>query len=279
MIVKTILNNNALLITLEDGSEAIVRGKGLGFSFKKNDVITNQDFETLYVLANFDEKNKYSELIGHISEDYIQVAEDIILFAREKLDMTFPLTAVVGLADHISFAVELFHKGIVIQNALGLIVSQVHTKEYEIGRYGLHLLKVNLGIDFPDEEAGNIAMHIVNYSRPERKLDDVVLSAKAIKDIVNIVRYHFMDINLNTSSLSYSRFLTHLQFFVERIISKNYTDDGVSEIYDQVSLRYPEAMSCAVKIGDYISRTFSTNIGHDELVYLTLHINKLIKIM
>lgn len=262
---------------MKDGSEAIVRGKGLGFNFKKNDVITSQDFENLYILANKEEKNQYSELIGNISETYIQIAEDIITFAQKILDIEFPLTAVVGLADHLSFAVERFQKGLVIQNALSLIISQIYTKEFEIGEYGLHLLKVKIGVDFPDEEIGNIAMHIVNYSRAERKLDDVVQSTKAIKDIMNIVCYHFMNIHLDTSSLAYSRFLTHLQFFIERIISNNYFDDGISGIYEQVGERYPESMECAIKIRDYVSRTFSTNIGNDELVYLTLHINKLVR--
>lgn len=103
MKVNTILNNNALLVTLEDGSEAIVRGKGLGFTFKKNDAIYNQDFEHLYVLASNEEKSQYGELIDNIAEENIQLAEEIISFASKKLNISFPLTAVVGLADHISF--------------------------------------------------------------------------------------------------------------------------------------------------------------------------------
>lgn len=277
MKVSTILNNNALLITLEDGSEAIVRGKGLGFKFKKNDAISNQDFENLYVLASNEEKNQYSELIDSIAEENIQLAEEIINFASKKLDIIFPLTAVVGLADHISFALERFQKGLVIQNALSIIVSQIHPTEYEIGKYGLHLIRLKLGIDFPEEEASNIAMHIVNYSQSETNLNEVVQSTKAIKDIVNIVRYHFMDIELDTTSLAYSRFLTHLQFFVQRIVSNTYFDDGVSEIYDQIESRYPSAMECSGKISDYIQNSFRIQIGKDELVYLALHINKLLR--
>lgn len=277
MKVSTVLNNNALLVTLEDGSEAIVRGKGLGFKFKKNDAISNQDFETLYVLASNEEKNQYSELIDNIAEENIQLAEEIISFASKKLAITFPLTAVVGLADHISFALERFQKGLIIQNALSIIVSQIHPTEYEIGKYGLHLIKVKMGIEFPEEEASNIAMHIVNYSQTESNLNEVVQSTKAIKDIVNIVRYHFMDTDLDTTSLAYSRFLTHLQFFVQRIVTNTYFDDGVSEIFDQIANRYPSALDCARKISDYVYSNFGIQAGKDELVYLALHINKLLR--
>lgn len=277
MKVNTILNNNALLVTLEDGSEAIVRGKGLGFTFKKNNAIYNQDFEHLYVLASNEEKSQYGELIDNIAEENIQLAEEIISFASKKLNISFPLTAVVGLADHISFALERFQKGLVIQNALSIIVSQIHPTEYEIGKYGLHLIKVKLGVEFPEEEAGNIAMHIVNYSQTESNLNEVVQSTKAIKDIVNIVRYHFMDTDLDTTSLSYSRFLAHLQFFVQRIVTNTYFDDGVSEIYEQIASHYPLALSCAVKISDYIQNSFKIQVGKDELVYLSLHINKLVR--
>lgn len=277
MRVRTILNNNALLILMDNGSEAIVRGKGLGFNFKKNDEITSQDFETLYVLASSEEKSQYSELINNISEEHILVAEEIISFASKKMCIDFPLTAVVGLADHLVFALERFDKGIVIQNVLGIIVSQMYPTEYEIGKFGLHLLNLKFGKEFPEEEASNIAMHIVNYSQKESNLTDVVQSAKAVKDIVNIVRYHFMDITIDTTSLSYSRFLTHLQFFIQRIVSNNYFDDGVSDIFEQISERYPSAMECARKISDYAEKTFDVMIGNDELVYLTLHVNKLIR--
>lgn len=275
MIVETILNNNALLVKSAEEVEAIVRSKGIGFKYKKGDKLNQSDIEKIYYLEGELEKNNYRALLDNLPSEYLDVSDKILSYASEMLNTKYPLSAAIALTDHLAFAIERSRNNIVIQNMMSLLVEQLHPKEFQIGKYGIHLISVELGILLPAEEAGNIALHLLNYSNENKNMTEMMASTKAIKDIVNIVRFSFIE-PIDEDSLNYSRFLTHLQFFVQRIVTGTYFGDNAEEIYSQISKKYVDAFNCAKRIKEYILKTFSIEIGQEEIVYLTVHINRLI---
>lgn len=275
MIVETILNNNALLVKSCEKGEAIVRSKGIGFKYKKGEELNQSDIEKIYYLENELDKNNYRALLNNLPANYLDVADKILSYASKRLMIDFPLSAAIALTDHLAFAIERSKNNIVIQNMMSLLVQQLHPQEYEIGKYGVHLISVDLGIQLPEEEAGNIALHLLNYSSENTDMNQMMASTKAVKDIVNIVRFSFAE-PIDEDSLNYSRFLTHLQFFVQRIVTGTYFGDNAEEIFDQISRKYKGAFHCANRIKDYIRNTFSIEIGQEEVIYLTVHINRLV---
>lgn len=128
----------------------------------------------------------------------------------------------------------------------------------------------------PDEEAANIAFHIINARQEHDTQLDTVKSAKMINNIVNIVKYS-VGLDATDVPLHFQRFITHVKYFVERILTNHmlYGDDEVlfNHIYDQ----YGEAVDVANKIKIHISNKQGVDISNEELMYLIIHIDRLLK--
>ena len=64
--------------------------------------------------------------------------------------------------DHIYFAISRMKHGTSYHNALIWEIKKFYTTEYQIGMYGVNLIKERLGIELNEDEAGSIALHFVN---------------------------------------------------------------------------------------------------------------------
>ena len=65
-------------------------------------------------------------------------------------------------------------------------------------------------MSLPEDEAGFIALHIVNAELNE-EMPNIINITKVMQEILSIVKYHFK-IDFNEESLHYYRFVTHLKF-------------------------------------------------------------------
>ena len=81
-----------------------------------------------------------------------------------------------------------------------------------------------------------------------------------------------LDGNLDKESLNYSRFITHLQFFLQRVIEGKVADSKNSFILTQVESQYPEKVNCARSIKSYVEKLLNIEVGDDEILYLAMHI-------
>jgi beta-glucoside operon transcriptional antiterminator len=103
-----------------------------------------------------------------------------------------------------------------------------------------------------------------------------VKAAKLIGGIVNLVRYS-VTTGIDTNSIHYTRFITHVRFFVDRYFSGDQLHGDDDGLYQQMWIMYPEAMENADKIRKYILKMNGTDISNDEVTYLGVHINRLMK--
>ena len=92
-----------------------------------------------------------------------------------------------------------------------------------------------------------------------------------IKDILNIVKYTTGK-DMNEKSLSYERFVTHLKFLLQRVVSGEiYTD--IDEAMCRIMREESQAeYECALKIREYLKVKLKFEISEEELMYLTMHI-------
>jgi Transcriptional antiterminator len=99
---------------------------------------------------------------------------------------------------------------------------------------------------------------------------------KLIQEIVNIVRMT-CKIEFDKQSLEYYRFVTHLKFFVKRVLIGQ---ESENEIEDEIALmvksKYRRAAECAEKIAQLIEQKHNYKVKADEKLYLTIHISKFI---
>lgn len=92
--------------------------------------------------------------------------------------------------------------------------------------------------------------------------------------ISEIVRLHF-SYDLDEESFSYNRFMTHLQYLAQRIVSGVSGGKNDAFLYEQVKINYRESFICTQKIATYIKTSYVFELSLDEQVFLTIHIQRL----
>ena len=74
--------------------------------------------------------------------------------------------------------------------------------------------------------------------------------------------------------MNYIRLVTHLQYFVTRLLKHDVYDSDEQELNNQIRSLYPEAYSCVNKIRVYVRDAFQSELTNDEETYLMLHIHR-----
>ena len=275
MKVKKVINNNVIISENEQGSEIIVMGSGIGFKKKISEVVDRKKKKKTYVSNDQWSVNKLTQLLSSIPIEHIQVANEIISFAKVSLGKSLSDNLFLTLADHINYAIERNNNGLEIKNALLWEIKRFYNHEFLIGREALSIIKNKLGVDLPEDEAGFIALHIVNAELNMGKVSQVSEMTEIIQKILNIVKYHFGN-DIDEYSINYERFITHLKFFVQRLFSNVQLEtDDLSSFMFTLKEKYLNEYQCALKIDQFIKSEFGRSLQEDELIYLTIHLKRI----
>ena len=275
MIIKKIFNNNAILAKDSEKREVVVMGCGIGFRKDIGDNIDEEKIEKTFILKEKDASEKFKLLLEDVPTKIIYLCYDIIDYAKNMIATEINDYIYVTLTDHINNAIELFKEGLNRPNIIVWEIKKFYPKEFEIGVKALEFIEDELDIKLPDDEAGNIALHLINaqVNNSCNKVEDVAKQTKMVQDILNIVRYTY-NVELNEESLNYERFVTHLRFFFQRLNKKkvdkleNEDDDF---LLNQVKVKYKEAYNCMLKVEKYLEK----ELDDEEKLYLTLHIQRI----
>lgn len=275
MKVVKVLNNSLVLSTDSDNREVIVMGKGIGFNSKVGDVLATASIEKVYVVQNGQQGHDHLRLIETTPEEHIELVQMILRLANSQLGGRVNEQIFFTLVDHLSFAIERCHKGIVIQNRLLHEVKRFYPQEFAVALQALTQINQRLDILLPEAEAGNIAFHLVNGQTDVQSMEHTLLAVKMLKDIFNIIKYHF-GIDIVTGSLNYSRFLLHMQFFIQRMIDNKQVKSKDDFLFLQATKEYPDAYRCALLIRDYVKNLLEMEMSNDELLYLVIHLTRIV---
>ena len=183
----------------------------------------------------------------------------------------------LSLTDHLSFAARRLRDGIVLQNFYTQDMKQFNPDEFEVGEYAIRLLSEEFGVEFPKDEAGNIAFHFINaqYDHPYNSHNQKI--ARVVDDILGIVKYNF-GITYNEDSTAYSRYVTHLRLFAQRLVSKSLLpEEHSSLLHDQIAAVCQKEFDCVRRIQLYISESFYMKLTNQEELYLALHIHRILE--
>ena len=210
-------------------------------------------------------------MLKNNSSKNIQIITDVIEEINKKMNEKLDEKIYITLSDHLIFAIERYKNNIILQNKMLWEIKNFYPTEYKIAKEALLKLNEYLNIDLPDEEAGNIAFHIVNAQTEKLNMENTISSIKILKDIFNIIQIFYKK-QINSESVNYLRFVTHFQFFIQRILDGKMLDSKDTFLYEQVVLGYPEAFKCSMRIKDYIQKTLNAEITKEEILYITVHI-------
>ena len=276
MKIDKIINNNLIRTFDNNGKEILVMGCGLGFQKKIGDTIDRSKIEKIYAIDNKNDSNKLMNLLSEIPLEYIQVSNEIISYAKYSLGKRLNDNIYISLTDHISFAIERYKQGLNFKNALLWEIKRFYNHEFLIGKEALTIIKKRLDIMLSEDEAASIALHIVNAQLNSRDMNDTLDITKMIQNILNIVKFHF-NIELDEYSLHYERFITHLKFFAQRILSGKVVKSDDANFCEMIKEQYKDAYLCAEKVKKYILKEFNHEISDEEIMYLTVHIKRIVK--
>ncbi|WP_078410017.1 BglG family transcription antiterminator LicT [Priestia abyssalis] len=272
MKIAKVINNNVISVFNEHNEELVIMGRGIAFQKRPGDAVDEDKIEKVFKLDNKDVSEKFKTLLYEVPMEYMEVSEEIINGAKTKLGKKLNESIYVSLTDHIHFAVERNQKGLDIKNALLWEIKRLYKDEFSVGKEALSIIESKLGVTLPEDEAGFIAMHIVNAELNE-EMPNIVNITKVMQDILNIVKYHFK-IAFDEESLNYYRFVTHLKFFAQRLLSETYMENKDDFLFEAVKNKHPEAYECTRKISDYINKQYNHELTDEEKLYLTIHIER-----
>lgn len=271
MIINKILNNNVVTVNL-NGEEAVVMGRGIGFQKKSGDTIENTSVEKIFKLDNEKNNEKFKQLMIETAPEYLTMTKEIITIAEKELGIELGELIYILLTDHLSFAVIREKENMRIENPMLWEIKTLYKKEYKVGLKGIEIVEKYTGIKLSDDEAGFIALHILNAALNEDMYNTMNITVLTNK-ILNIIKKYF-NITFDEDSLDYSRLLTHLKFFVQRIFKREQIKDEDVELYEIITTRYSEERKCIEKIEQYISKQFSYKLTKQEILYLIMHIRR-----
>lgn len=275
MVIVKRLNNNVIISLDKNDNEIVVFGKGIAFDKKVGDDIRQEQIEKIFVNNKGDISNKLQQLLLEISPRYLEVCNKIVEVAKGILNKYIDDSIFITLTDHIHMAVKRYLNGIAVPNIMLLDIRRFYPEEYKVGLKALAIIKQDLKVDLPEDEAGFIAFHIVNAAQ-DSSFANMNKVMKLVKEICNLVKYYIV-IDIDEDSLHYQRFLTHLKFFSQRLLSNQEFEEYPSNpILQMIKQQYPKSYQCTLKVEEFIKTKYGKNIFEEEKLYLTVHIQNLI---
>ena len=151
-------------------------GKGIGFPpvpYELNDLSKIE--RTFY-----DVDPKYLSMIAELSQPIVMACADIADQAGIELECLLNPNLPFTLADHVQFAVERLKKGVNLTTPIAYDIRHLYPKETAMADTALQMLREQAGLDLPDNEAINIAMHFINAEAESGDMHSLMLSMQAV---------------------------------------------------------------------------------------------------
>ncbi|PEA24139.1 transcription antiterminator BglG, partial [Bacillus cereus] len=203
MLIKKVFNNNVALVN-RAGTEMIVMGKGIAFQKKVGEYIDESIVDKVFVLEKESQvSNKLLQLINEIPTEHFELTTQIVEYIKKQISNSISDNIYLTLTDHINFAINRFQQGQIIRNPLFWEIKKFYPEEYNVSLTALTIIKEHTGFELPEEEAGSIALHVINAQQDNIVMEETIMVTKIVGEILKIVNYHF-GIKLDEKSLNYN---------------------------------------------------------------------------
>lgn len=264
------LNNNVVLALNRSNEDIIIVGKGLGFKKIPYELEDESIIEKIYVIPK---NTKAEEVLASIPTEIIEVTEKIISYGSNILNKELNSSIFLALCDHINFAVKRSKDGIEVKSPLYWEIKHLYPNEYKIGLEAVKIINKELKLELSSEEAPFIALHFVNSQIGDNDMMETTKITSITGEILNIVKYHFK-INFNEESFNFTRFITHIRYFILRQLNKEHLENDNEFMYDIMKKKYNEEHKCVKKIEEYLYKNYGWTCSADEKLYLIMHIQR-----
>lgn len=274
MKIQRIFNNNIVATVSPDGAEMIVTGPGIGYLKKIGDIIDNQKIEKRFRIENT-QKNKFYQMLEKIPVEYFEISEAIFKKASKQFKAGLSSQVVIMLTDHIAFALEREKQGIKLPNLLLPEIKKMYHREYDVGIWAIKYIALKTGVSLPEDEAGFIAMHIINANNPEDSNAEFILTFS--KEVLEIIE-QCIDLKSQDNEYDYSRLTQHLKYLGQRIFNKSNVKSQEASNENMINMMLqtnPKIKKCIEKICNFIYNHYDYTLDKQDQLYIIIHIFKI----
>ncbi len=271
--VIKVINNNIVSAIDQDGNEIVAMGRGLGFNKKPNQILAPDAIEKIFRIDNHDSMERFKNLLKGLPMEHLQLADEIISYAKEKLNTDLIESVYLTLTDHISFAINQCKEGNIYTNILHEEVRRFYADEYAVGMYGLMRIREKTGCRLPDDEAASIALHIIN-ARFDMSVRDGLTMTDLMKEVVSIIE---SDLGIEDRDFPYRQLFTmNIKFLAHRLL-KLPPDDCTpdSRLEEFAKSYYCDEYILVEKVRSFVKERYSCEMTEAEILHLVLDIGRL----
>lgn len=261
------INNNFVLAEDSKGEKIIVEGKGIGFQKMPCELADLSIITRTY----YNTKEQEISLIKSVPDDLLEISSQIHDMANRVVGARLNSNLTLILADHIQFSLERIKNHMNLKMPIYYDIEHLYPEESMIAEYAIKLIRRELLREYPDSEKTGIALSIINseyiVSEGKEKKDKIV-------ELCTSIIENMFSIKIHKESFSYSRFVTHMEYLMQRAKKKREASDENMKLYQSVADSAPHIHTCVDKIEMELSRN-GYYINEEEKMYLILHINRL----
>lgn len=277
MRIVKVLNNSLVLALDEQGKEAILMGKGIGYHKAIGYEFRSEEIEKVFVLQDRELSKRIMELASETSGVYFELAKEIIDYAVNTYSMKLMDHIYLSLTDHLSFTAKRVKDGVVLQNFYTVEMRKFNPDEYDVGEYAVRRLQEVTGMEVSMGEAGNIAWHFINAEIDGKENVKHVMMASTVEDILNIVKYTF-NISFCTETTAWSRFVIHVQLFAQRLVTHSLLpEEENSALFQQIRNTCDREFKGVERIQLYVRSKFNEELSNQEQMYLAIHLHRILE--
>ena len=274
MQIAKVLNIYVVVVLDEHRREQVVMGRGLAFQKRVGDLLDETKIEKIFALQSDELVGRLGELLSQIPLEVMTTCDRIIERARERLG---PLqeSIYITLTDHCHFAIERQKNGVALRNVLLWEIKRLYPKEFMLGQEARALIAKRLGVELAEDEAGFIALHLVT-GQLNSEMPEVMHVTRVMQEILQLVKYQ-LRLEYNEESLSYQRFVTHLKFFAQRMLTRTVVEDDDASLHSAVKDNYAKAWKCAETVALHLQNSYQRSLTTEEIMFLAIHIERVRK--
>lgn len=268
-IVIKALNNNMVLIK-EQGVEKILLAKGIGFNKKFGDILEdNLEVDKVFSIEDKKNQENLKEVYNRVDGEFVAICEEALAEISEELGEELNETIHIGLIDHLAIAMKRLKNKEQINNPFIVEIETLYSVEFEMAKKIVNKLQDKYEIDFPEGEIGFITLHIHSARNGKMLSNSIKYSYLSNKIIIYIEEKY--NSKIDKRSLDYARFLSHVRFTIERVLTDTVLKNDLTEI---IKKSYPVSYEIAEGASKIIEETLDKKVCDDEVAYIAIHVER-----
>ncbi len=270
--IKKIFNNNIVQAVSEDGDDVILVGAGIGFETSRGRPVDESRVEREFHLTGQARSGAFRVLL-EVPFPVLSAVSRMSVHLANRHGVMLSSTAEVGLADHLAQTISRLDRGLTLFNPLLWETKATYPAEFAMALECIDIVHEDLGRRLPLDEAGSIALHLVN-SGVIVDTNRAFALGTALRRVIEIIDED-LGVQVDASSATATRFLTHVKFVIERLSRDRVHRGALDDFFESIRAEHDDVYACAVHIGEFLDSSFRTRTTSEEHLYLMLHLLRL----